>query len=293
MPTQRNRDHVRHANVQRMATLATPAAALVLPLLAAGCAHGPSNSSNQTYPPKAESPVAAYAAEASVASAFAALPTRVIGRSVEGREITAVEIGDGDELIVFIAGIHGNEPAGVPLTERLLVELKQQPALLEGRRIVAVARANPDGLYADDRLNVNGVDLNRNFPAANHNPERDRHGSMPLSEPEARALHDLFVSLPTPARVISLHQPLVCVDYDGPEDRTRPLAEALAEASGLPVKKLGSRPGSLGSWLGVDRQTPTITVEFYKADTARSDAELWELYGEMMLAAVTYPEPLP
>ncbi len=217
-------------------------------------------------------------------------PARVIGQSVEGRDIRVYELGDGPELIVFIAGIHGSEPAGVPLVKRLVFELERDPALLNGRRVVIVENANPDGLASGRRFNVNGIDLNRNFPADNHNTRRDRHGEAPLSEPESRALYHLLVSLPQPARVITLHQPLKCIDYDGPEAETLPLAEALAEVSGLPVKKLGSRPGSLGSWLGVDRQTPTITAEFLKSDTDLPDDALWEKYGAMMLKAVTYPD---
>ncbi|WP_428386395.1 DUF2817 domain-containing protein [Mucisphaera sp.] len=214
----------------------------------------------------------------------------IIGRSLDGRGIECHELGDGEELIVFVAGIHGNEPAGVPLVRQLGAVLKANPELLEGRRVVIVGNANPDGLALNRRFNNRDIDLNRNFPARNHTTERDRHGRRPLSEPESRALYNLFQSLPRPARVITLHQPLECVDYDGPEETTLPLAEALAETSGLPVKKLGSRPGSLGSWLGVDRQIPTITMEFYKSDTDLSDDELWQRYGEMMLTAVVFPE---
>ncbi len=214
-----------------------------------------------------------------------------IGTSLGGRAIECVSLGGGEELIVFIAGIHGSEPAGVPLVKRMIEELRADPALLDGRRVVVVVNANPDGLAEARRFNDHGIDLNRNFPAGNHSTTRDRHGQHPLSEPESKALYDLFNSLPRPARVITLHQPLKCMDYDGPEATTRPLAEALADASGLPVKKLGSRPGSLGSWLGVDQQIPTITVEFYKSDTDLSSAELWERYGRMMMAAVSYPAP--
>ncbi|QDU71851.1 DUF2817 domain-containing protein [Mucisphaera calidilacus] len=214
----------------------------------------------------------------------------IIGRSLDGRGIECHKLGNGYEHIVFVAGIHGSEPAGVPLSRQLGAVLKANPELLLNKTIIIVNNANPDGLAKGQRYNNNGIDLNRNFPARNHTTKRDRHGERPLSEPESRALFDLFRSLPRkPSRVITLHQPLVCIDYDGPEDITLPLAEALAEAANLPVKKLGSRPGSLGSWLGVDQQIPTITVEFYKSDTQLSDDELWQRYGDMMLTAVTYP----
>ena len=84
----------------------------------------------------------------------------------------------------------------------------------------------------------------------------------PLSEPEAAFIAAL-IDRYDPARIITLHQfisqhqPKGCVDWDGP---ARELAKEMAEASGLPLQKLGARPGSLGSYAGVELQIPTITL---------------------------------
>ena len=85
-------------------------------------------------------------------------------------------------------------------------------------------------------------------------------GETPLSEPEARVLMKLLRHY-FPTRVVSIHQPLNCIDYDGPAKK---LAEAMAAACPLPVNKLGSRPGSLGSLVGVTLQKPIITFEMPK-----------------------------
>ncbi|MHC5093771.1 MAG: hypothetical protein ACYSO2_07720 [Planctomycetota bacterium] len=58
----------------------------------------------------------------------------------------------------------------------------------------------------------------------------------------------------------------------------------------LPVKKLGSRPGSLGSFAGVEQKIPIITMELAKEDSDLTDTELWTQYGYALLAAITYPE---
>ena len=75
------------------------------------------------------------------------------------------------------------------------------------------------------------------------------------------------------------------MDYDGPAGD---LARAMADSSGLPVKKLGSRPGSLGSYLGVDRKVPIITLELPRAASGWDRETLWRRYGAALLKAVLY-----
>jgi len=258
---------------------------------------------------------------------------RVIGRSLEGRAIEAIFLGEGPYTILIIASIHGTEPAGTPLLRRLAHHLREEPESLEGRRIILVPNANPDGVFHRHRGNMRGValtndpaptrqtsdglangrrrgvtssigggvDLNRNFPSRNFTP-RDRHGPAPLSEPESRALFELL-HLHPPRRVISIHQPLGCIDWDGPPE-AQDLAEAMSVASGqvfpspetesttvastspLPVKKLGARPGSFGSYVGVDLGIPTITLELPGHATAMSVEELWRRYGTMMVESL-------
>lgn len=219
-----------------------------------------------------------------------AVPRRsVIGSSVQGRPIECVTLGYGGDATLIIATIHGNEPAGTPLVERLIEHLAARPALLRGRQVMIVPVSNPDGYEADDRHNARGVDLNRNFPASNF-ASLDGHGNGPLSEPESRALHRLLETYP-PDRVISIHQPTslpACIDYDGP---AQALAETMADYCDLPVKKLGSRPGSLGSYVGMTLGRPIITLEIPRFPADRNGDALWERYGRMMMAAILFPYP--
>ncbi|MEO1495648.1 MAG: DUF2817 domain-containing protein [Planctomycetota bacterium] len=213
-----------------------------------------------------------------------------VGRSVDGRTIEARvwSLAEGvDECVLILASIHGSEPAGTPLVGRFEAWLAEQDAATLPATIVIVPIANPDGYARRERFNSNGVDLNRNFPAGNRT-EKAKHGEAALSEPESAALMRVLTRF-APSRVLSLHQPIECIDYDGPGEA---LAEAMARAidDRLPVKKLGGRPGSLGSYVGQELGRPIITLELPKGAEAGSDAdggaELWRLYGEAVIAFV-------
>ena len=208
---------------------------------------------------------------------------RMLGRSVQGRPILAQVFGDGANTTLFIATIHGNEAVGTPLMSLLADHLADHPELLKDRCVVVVAVANPDGMAARTRENVRGVDLNRNFEAGNRINNRT-NGLGALSEPESRAIRAVIQEF-SPDRIITLHQPLNCIDYDGP---AKALAARMARYCRLPVKKLGARPGSLGSYTGEELGIPTITMELPATASKLSEQALWDQYGETVLAAVTY-----
>ena len=214
---------------------------------------------------------------------------RTLARSVQGRPIECIALGDGSDVVLIMATIHGDEDAGTPLVDRLIVHLQERPELLEGRRVILMPNVNPDGMAHQSRYNARGVDLNRNFPADNYN-NGGNHGKRPLSEPESAAIHALL-DRERPNRIVSIHQPLnygsACIDYDGPAE---PLARAMGEHTDIPVKRIGSRPGSLGSYAGVTLQVPIITLELPKEAKGESGTSLWEKYGRMMLASVVFPE---
>ena len=212
----------------------------------------------------------------------------VLGKSVQGRSISCSIFGQGDETVFIFAAIHGDEPAGTPLVHHLASYLERRPDLVRDRQIILMAVANPDGLAANSRRNSRNVDLNRNFPAGNFRAGRS-NGSTSLSEPESKILCRLLDEY-RPDRIVSIHQPnslKPCIDYDGP---SKGLAEAMAAQCELPIIKLGSRPGSLGSYAGLTLGLPIITLELPRTPYDADGEVLWDRCGRMMLAAICYPE---
>ena len=210
---------------------------------------------------------------------------RIVGTSIQRRPIMCLVFGQGPDVTFIMASIHGNEHAGTPLVRRLVEYLKQHPYLLTGRTVVLLPVANPDGMAHNSRFNAHGVDLNRNFAAANRLNNRQT-GHTALSEPEARAI-DQLIRQYAPDRIVSIHQPLACIDYDGPG---LTLAIRMAQYCDLPIKKLGAKPGSLGSYAGFTLRIPIITVELLPGDTALGPERLWQRYGKALIAAIVYPD---
>ncbi len=211
--------------------------------------------------------------------------TNFLGRSVEGRDIEYTRLGSVGRTSLVIGAIHGSEPASAVLARKLVTKLKNNPQIFAGHQIIVVPVINPDGLAAGTRGNARGVDLNRNFPAANRK-NTPKFGMKGFSEPESRALGELQRKY-EPSVIISIHQPLACIDYDGPG---KEIAEAMAEYCDLPVRKLGARPGSYGSYAGVESNIPIITFEMRRNDELHSPERIWEMYGKALLAGIYYPE---
>ena len=108
-------------------------------------------------------------------------------------------------------------------------------------------------------------------------------GSHPLSEPESQILYELINRI-QPDRIIGIHQPFTCVDYDGKESEE--LAKKMAKQSGLPIKKLGVRSGSLGAY--VQKKYPLITLEMRFSDHEKPMDVIWKRYGGALLSAISY-----
>ncbi|MFT5423772.1 MAG: protein MpaA [Phycisphaerales bacterium] len=213
-------------------------------------------------------------------AAFAGLGTE-IGLSGRGTPIHAIEFGPPhrpglpgamgplDSQRVYLIGlIHGDEDEGYGAIGDVLAMLQSQAG--PGLTVRVVPTMNPDGQTAGRRSNAIGVDLNRNWPASNFSPAR-RRGQSPASEPEVAAvLQDVRTFAPDLLIVFhSIATDGPFVNFDGPE-RAHDLARAFADAATVAgggnwtVKpSMGyETPGSLGTWAGVDRQIPTLTVEF-------------------------------
>ena len=168
---------------------------------------------------------------------------------------------------LIIAGTHGDENAAMVALSCALRTLAP-----EHRLHAVVLAVNPDGCQLGLRANARGVDLNRNFPAANWQAGETVYrwnsaaqardvvlstGDKPASEPETAALCQL-IHQTKPAWVVSFHDPLGCI-----EDATHSaLGQWLADAFALPrVSSVGyETPGSFGSWCA-DIALPCITAE--------------------------------
>lgn len=188
------------------------------------------------------------------------------GRSHLGLPLEVWRPGGDCKLLLF-AGIHGEEPETTFALSRALRQFSEPPP-----HCAVVLAANPDGLIRGTRGNARGVDLNRNFPTRDWQPDpvpyrstlddpRDvslSPGRAPGSEPETAALMALLDEL-RPNAVIALHAPLACID----EASESPLGQWLADRTGLPrVSGVGyPTPGSFGSW-GAEQGIAVVTYEF-------------------------------
>jgi protein MpaA len=195
----------------------------------------------------------------------------VLGRSVQGRPIPALRLGDphGSLKAAVVACIHGNEPAGIRV-----IEVLHKSLLPAGVDLWLLPDANPDGRAANTRVNAHGVDLNRNFPyqwKKSGKRGNDMYsGPQPLSEPESRAIYALFEGQ-EPRLVVWYHQPYGVVDESG-GDVT--LESLYAQIVGMELTELPRYPGSATSWVNNSVQGATsFVVEFPRALPNRRQAE--------------------
>jgi murein peptide amidase A len=171
-----------------------------------------------------------------------------IGRSVDGRPITAVERGTPGGTVVLVIGvIHGDEAAGVKIVERLATA-----ALPPGIDLWLIESMNPDGQAAGTRTNAHLVDLNRNFPYAwaplGEPGDSQYGGSGPASEPETQAIVE-FITAIQPDIGIWYHQDLFRI-APGQAGRDAEVRARYAELTGLPVSSItgGTYTGVAATW---------------------------------------------
>ena len=164
------------------------------------------------------------------------------------------------KTILIIGVFHGEEPQGEHVINKYIEE-KNFP--IRKNHLYFIPCLNPWGLERGNRVNKNGVDLNRNFPTKNWEltkKDENYSGDSPASEAESRWIIKLLNEL-KPDIILTLHAPLKCVNYDGP---AKDIANKIAELCEYPViEDLGyPTPGSFGTYCGIERNIPTITLEF-------------------------------
>jgi hypothetical protein len=108
-------------------------------------------------------------------------------RSTDRRPIESMTLGTGPARIAIMASMHGDESQSTGLVAELANYLVQHPQQISGATVLLVKTPNPDGLEARSPYNIRGVDLNRNFPAANWKLlEHNRAGAKAKSEAETQ-----------------------------------------------------------------------------------------------------------
>jgi protein MpaA len=191
--------------------------------------------------------------------------TRQLGKSVLGLPIVGHYFGTSGPKTLIFAAIHGDEANTAFVANQLVEHLTKNPDAYYSRRVAVLPVANPDGLARGTRTNAREIDLNRNFPAKNFAVgKKGRYfgGDEPASEPESQLLIQ-FIDDWKPDRIITLHSIARGKhgnNFDGPAEQ---LAETMSFHNQYAVlKSIGyPTPGSFGSWAGVDRKLPTITLE--------------------------------
>lgn len=189
--------------------------------------------------------------------------------------------GKGPKSVLVIGSLHGDATPSISVTTDLMKMLTTGGAPA-GTTVHVIRTANPDGFSNGVRENAHGVDINRNFPTATFEPSPD-HGTEPGSEPETRAVIKA-IEASTPELVIvglgTQYDPFVNADGPGVS-----AGQSIAAALGLPYKaseSLVPTPGSIGNWLGNERQVPVVFVAVSKGDVGAAGdlgSSLYSLIG--------------
>ena len=206
----------------------------------------------------------------------AGAPT-ALGHSVLGNVVNLYRERRANLLVM--GGVHGDESEGIFLSHLLLSSDSTVPV---------IPCLNPDGALLRQRWNRNNVDLNRNLPTRDWEPEprnnRYPPGAAPASEPETKAFLDALKRVGA-TTVISLHSFRESfVEIQRPPDALpEPVNEAVdafARAAGIERRlSIGyETPGALGSF-GLDNGLLVITYELRRG---ASHGELYALLPDLL-----------
>jgi protein MpaA len=193
----------------------------------------------------------------------------VIGRSVQGRPIVAMERGDpyAARRLLVVGCIHGPaECAGIAVVRRL----RRMP-LPAGLDLWLVPSVNPDAVALGTRSNAHGVNLNRNFPVGWHALARGGEsypGPRPFSEPETAAARRLILRV-RPTLTIWYHQHLDLVWAHGPSE---PAGRRYAAVSGLRLYRAPWLWGTASHWQNVALHEHSFVVELPAGPLTRAAA---------------------
>ena len=197
----------------------------------------------------------------------AVVQARVIGQTVQGRNIWAYRLGQptARRKVVILAAMHGNETG----PSRILYNLRDGRSI-RGADIWVVPQYNRDGIRRHTRQNARGVDLNRNYPRHwKRQSGATNSGPRPASEPETRVVM-AFLRQIRPQYVVSFHQPLHGVGRT--DGKGAAFVRRLHRGLGLPVKSFncsGVCHGTMTEWFNATLPGVAVTVEYGRGVSTR------------------------
>ncbi|WP_135556136.1 M14 family metallopeptidase [Paenibacillus cymbidii] len=230
--------------------------------------------------------------------------TRSFGRTIRGRTISGLFVGNMQNCIALVGLVHAGEAGPeliLPAIERLL---REHADLLRHVGVAVLPSVNIDmrelqvlGEPSYLRTNYNGVDINRNFPAnwetIDHSYGQDTsnphvstyRGEAPSTEPETQALM-AFIRQTAPRGVFSFHSlASICGDTfltskyaAGDSEFTGKCLQlikayshgfALGEAYKIQFH-YGCRAGSLPHWLYAESGIPGFDLEWDRREQSKA-----------------------
>lgn len=218
----------------------------------------------------------------------------IIGFSLAGQPIEVYTFGVGEREYLIVAGIHGGyEWNTIALANELITHINAHPEVIATDATLYIIRnMNPDGEArahgVDGRVNNNGVDLNRNFPAENWTTEWDRDGCWVYrsttgglyagSEPETRSVMS-FIKAHKIEALISYHSAALGVFPGGVpwEEPSKQLAKALSKVTRYPYPPIDTGceyTGTLSDWAVENGVGAAVDMELRTHSNTDFDANL-------------------
>lgn len=199
---------------------------------------------------------------------------KVIGKSLEGREILAIKISDNpaeheQEPAILVNAMHHAREVMTPEISTDMVEYlvsnygvkSEVTNWVNNTEIWVVPMFNVDGnnkmwtensMWRKNTRGGYGVDINRNYPtgwnscngSSSYQSAQDYRGTSPASEPETQAMMNLVGSI-KPVFNISYHSYSEIVIYPfGCRPRKTPTTEAVEQIGAEIGQKLNYKPGT-------------------------------------------------
>lgn len=227
--------------------------------------------------------------------------SKTVGKSVMGREIFSFSIGDAEEYVLFLGGLHGTdrfsfgmlmtffEEVCLAVSQDLVMEGMRVRKALSGRAVAIIPCVNPDGCEIaskgksgcgnradlvrelskksneDIRFNARGADIDINF-----------NSKRPLSEPESRAVADFCKEESVRHALIlgSGEGEIITAGGEKFSDRGAKMTEIMVTSTGYSVSE--NKEGFL-KWFSEEYRKPAFKVLPKVSD----GSDFLKVYGEI------------